>query len=60
MLYINSLEESPNYSLYYKTEKEPYSLKLAIRYSEKLSKFTQNNKKALGVIKSTISLENLE
>jgi len=60
MPYIDGLEESPNYSLYYKTKKEPYSLELVVRYSEKLGEFIRNNKKALGAIKSTISLENLK
>ena len=60
MPYIDGSEESPDRSLYYKTEKEPYSPELAVRYSEKLGEFTRNNKKALGAIKSTISLENLE
>ena len=58
MLYINGSEEPFDYSLYYKTEKEPYSLELAIRYLKKLGEFIQNNRKVLGAIKLTISLQN--
>ena len=60
MPYIDSSETSFDRGLYYKTEKESYSSKLAIRYSEKLGEYTWNNKRALGAIKSTISLENSE
>ena len=60
MPYIDGSEISPDRGLYYKTEKEPYSPELAVRYSEKLGEFTRNNKRALGAIKSTISLENSE
>jgi len=60
MSYIDGLKESPDCSFYYKTEKESYSLELAVRYSEKLGEFIRNNKKALDAIKSIIFLENLE
>jgi len=60
MLYIDGSEKSPDRSLYYKTTKEAYSPELAVKYSEKLGEFTRNNKKALGAIKSIISLENTE
>jgi len=60
MPYIDGSEISPDRGLYYKTEKEAYSPELAVRYSDKLGEFTRNTKKALGAIKSTISLENSE
>ena len=60
MPYIDGSETSPDRGLYYKTKKEPYSPELAVRYSEKLGEYTWNNKRALGAIKSTISLENSE
>jgi len=58
--HIDSSKTSPNRGLYYKTEKKPYNPELAVRYSEKLGEYTRNNKRALGAIKSTISLENSE
>ena len=48
-----------------KEEKEelvekPYSPELAIRYSDKVAEFHRNNKRALGALKSIISIENTE
>ena len=60
MPYIDSSETSFDRGLYYKTEKESYSSKLAVRYSEKFGEYTRNNKWALSAIKSTISLEYLK
>jgi hypothetical protein len=72
MPYIDGSEEEPEKDLYYKTtsgtDKEgnstkkevPYSQDLAARYAEKYAEFYRNDRKALGVIKSTISLDNCE
>ena len=38
----------------------PYSAELAVKYQEKLELFEANNQKALGALKSLISLENQE
>jgi hypothetical protein len=72
MSYIDGIELAPNKSLYYnievKTDKNnkeisrsysnPLSLELGVKYSDKLSKFSCNNKKALSALKSIISLNN--
>jgi hypothetical protein len=72
MLYIDGIELAPNKSLYYnikvktnKNNKEisrsynnPLLLKLGVKYSDKLSEFSRNNKKALSALKSIISLDN--
>jgi hypothetical protein len=71
MLYINGIKESPSKSLYYKIEtstnkkgKETRSysdallLKLGARYSNRISEYNHNNKRALGALKSIISLDN--
>jgi hypothetical protein len=69
MSYIDSSEESPNKSLYYKQNnskdgKEEFSdyilPELGARYADRLSKFNRNNKRALGALKSIISVENNE
>jgi hypothetical protein len=69
MSYIDGFEESPNKSLYYyiklnkdNNETNEYgdykSLKLGARYANRLNEFNYNNKRALGALKSIISLEN--
>ena len=71
ILYINSTKESPSKSLYYKIEtstnkedKETRSYsdallpKLGARYSNKMSEYNRNNKRALGALKSIILLDN--
>jgi hypothetical protein len=72
MSYIDGTELAPNKSLYYnievKTDKnnkeisrsysDPLSPELGVRYSDRLSEFSRNNKKALGALKSIISLDN--
>ncbi|PSS06493.1 hypothetical protein M430DRAFT_111393, partial [Amorphotheca resinae ATCC 22711] len=58
MPYINSTKTSPNKSLYFKANNEAYSPELAVKYYEKLSKYKRNNKRALGAIKSIISIKN--
>ena len=59
MPYIDGTETSPIKSLYYKGE-EPYSPELAVKYIEKESEFKRNSYKALGAIKSIISLDNID
>jgi hypothetical protein len=58
MPYIDGTETSPNKSLYFKANNEAYSPELAVKYYEKLSKYKRNNKRALGAIKSIISIKN--
>ncbi|EKD11952.1 hypothetical protein MBM_09882 [Drepanopeziza brunnea f. sp. 'multigermtubi' MB_m1] len=66
MLYIDGSKEKPNKELYYAKAKNGegaitwsfYSLELAVKYLDKLSEFEEANKKALGALKSIISLEN--
>ena len=60
MSYIDGSESEPNKSLYYKDNKEAYSPELAVRYIERLSEYQRNNTRALGAIKSVISLDNTE
>jgi gag-polypeptide of LTR copia-type len=60
MSYIDGSEASPIKSLYYNNENKPYSPELAVRYIEKESEFLRNSKKALGAIKSIISIDNIE
>ena len=71
MSYIDRTEASPNKSLYYEietsTNKEgketrsygnALSSELGARYTNRLSKFNCNNKRALGALKSIISINN--
>ena len=71
MSYINGIEASPNKSLYYKIEtstnkkgKETRSYsnallsELGAKYTNQLSEFNCNNKRALGALKSIISINN--
>ena len=59
MPYINGKETAPNKDLYYKDEK-PYSNELAIKYIDKESEFQRNSLRALGAIKSIISIDNIK
>lgn len=59
MPYIDGSEPMPQKELYYK-DNEAYSPELAVKYHEKLSEFQRNSKKALGALKSIISIENIE
>ena len=59
MPYIDGSEKGPIKSLYYNSSNEPYSPELAIRYIDKESEFDRNSKRALGAIKSIISLDNI-
>ncbi len=73
MYYIDGSESSPNKSLYYNIKTntakdgketrsygEPLSPELGARYADRLSEFNRNNKKALGALKSIISIDNNE
>jgi hypothetical protein len=59
MPYIDGSELEPDKTLYYVGDK-PYSQELAVKYIEKLTDFQRNNIKALGAIKSIISVDNTE
>ena len=59
MPYINGTEKAPNKDLYYKDDK-PYSTELAIKYIDKESEFQRNSLRALGAIKSIISIDNIK
>ena len=60
MSYIDGSESEPDKNLYYKDEKIAYSPELAVKYIERLSEYQRNNTRALGAIKSVISLDNTE
>ena len=65
MPYIKGTKVEPNKALYFKKEggtlsDEPYSPETAIKYSERLAEFEDNQNKALGALKSIISIENIE
>ena len=56
MPYINSTKTTPDHELYYKDTGTAYSRELAVKYSERQAKHNRNNARALGAIKSTISV----
>ena len=71
MSYINGTKESPSKSLYYKIEtstnkegketrsySDALSPELGARYSDRMSEYNRNNKRALGALKSIILLDN--
>jgi hypothetical protein len=66
MPYIDGTEASPNKALYYKSNTDntisdiPYSPELGVKYIEKELEYQRNAKKALGAIKSTISIDNID
>ncbi|KFY92298.1 hypothetical protein V500_04228 [Pseudogymnoascus sp. VKM F-4518 (FW-2643)] len=60
MPYIDSSEAAPNKSLYFKDENTPYSPELGVKYIEKELEYQRNSKKALGAIKSIISIDNVD
>jgi len=59
MPYIINSDLKPNKALYYNGS-EPKTDELAVRYYEREQEYNRNNSKALGAIKSIISLENTE
>ena len=69
MPYIDGSKNKPDKSLYYKTTMrdnqkiildEPYSPETAIKYYERLTEYEENQNKALGALKSILSIENIE
>jgi hypothetical protein len=61
--YINGTKLGPDKALYYTTakgEETPYSPETAIKYSERLAEYNDNQLKALGALKSIISIDNIE
>ena len=67
MPYIKGTKVEPNKALYFKKEKneetlstEPYSPETAIKYYERIAEYEDNQNKALGALKSIISIENIE
>ena len=60
MPYIDGSKTAPDKQLYYKSTTEPYSTELAVKYVERMSDFKDNQLKALGALKSIISIENVE
>ena len=60
MPYIDGSEAGPNKSLYYDTDNKPYSNDLAVKFIDKESEFNRNSLRALGAIKSIISIDNTE
>jgi len=59
MPYINKSKARPDKDLYY-NGLTARTAELAVKYYEKSSKYKRNNKRALGAIKSIISLDNTE
>ena len=66
MPYIDGTETPPNKALYYKSNTDntisdtPYSPELGIKYLDKEQEFRRNSNKALGAIKSIISIDNID
>ena len=60
MPYVDNSESRPNKSLYFDSNNEAKSNKLAIKFYEKESELNRNNTRALGLLKSIISLDNTE
>jgi len=59
MPYCDGLEMEPDRDLYFtKDDNKAKSSELGVKYSEKLSEYTRNTRKALGALKSTISPNN--
>ena len=61
--YTNGTKLGPDKALYYTTakgEETPYSPETAIKYSERLIEYEDNQLKALGALKSIISIDNIE
>jgi len=59
MPYCDGLEMEPDRDLYFtKDDNKAKSSELGVKYSEKLSEYTRNTRKALGALKLTISPDN--
>jgi len=60
MSYIDNTLPRPSKKLYYKDEDTPRTPKLGVKYEERISDWIRNNNKAIGAIKSIISLDNID
>ena len=60
MPYIDGSQAEPNKALYYSEDDKAYSPELAVRYIDRLGEYQRNNTRALGAIKSIISVDNTE
>jgi hypothetical protein len=60
MPYIKGTKLAPDINLYYKDSNSPYSPELAIRYIDRKTEFEDNSLRALGAVKSIISLDNIK
>lgn len=60
MSYIDNTIPRPNKSLYYNDEDEPKTPELGVKYEERITDYIRNNNKAIGAIKSIISIDNIE
>ena len=60
MPYIDGTKTPLDHDLYYKDSSATFSRELAVKYSERQAKYNRNNARALGTIKSTISILNTE
>jgi hypothetical protein len=60
MPFIDGSEPKPDKSLYYNENGTPRSPELAVKYFERSTDYERNQKKALGALKSIISIENRE
>jgi gag-polypeptide of LTR copia-type len=60
MPFVNGVKTKPDKALYYKSDNTPYSPELAVKYIEKLADYEDNEAKALGALKSIISIDNIE
>jgi hypothetical protein len=59
MSYIDETIVCPNKALYYDGN-ESRTSELEVKYEERISDFVRNNNKAIGAIKSIISIDNIE
>jgi len=60
MPFIDGSEPKPDKSLYYEDNGTPRSPELAVKYFERSTDYDRNQKKAIGALKSIISIENRE
>ena len=60
MPYFDGTETSLDHDLYYKNSVTAYSRELVVKYSERQAEYNRNNSRALGTIKSAISIDSTE
>jgi gag-polypeptide of LTR copia-type/GAG-pre-integrase domain len=61
MPFIDGTEKPPNKDNYYDSnEKRPFSPELGVKYNDQLNEFNRNSRKALGALKSIISIDTAE